>query len=94
MTHRLPPEDEQDRERFRFGAYVLGQPTKSGRRQPVQVAATPTKEGIGPMLVTLANDRKTLAEATGSVQVVPVVGVLDRVAHRWITSLWHEKEGV
>lgn len=67
------PRDEENRYRL----YERGQ-----GGELVLVATTGTAEGVGVALVTLADDRQEAGE------VVPIVGVLDGLAGRWITSCW------
>ena len=63
----------------RYGLYRL---TPDG---PQRIAET-SKEGIGPALVMLAEDRLEL-----EIYVAEVIGVLDRQERWWVSGLWHPR---
>lgn len=57
--------------------------TCEGRGSALQRIAETSKEGIGPTLAALADDRAEL-EDPGN----PVIGVLDQVERRWLSGVW------
>ena len=69
----------------RYAIYELGE-REPGVKGPVLIAET-SKEGIGACLVQLADDRAAAGD-----DAVPIVGVLDQLNRRWITSLWRRRE--
>jgi hypothetical protein len=74
---RVP--DDEPTEETRYGLYRLARPDATKPPAPIRLATT-SKEGIGPALVQLADDR-------GS-DDPEIIAVLDRIERRWITSLW------
>lgn len=68
-----------DDETNRYGIYRLVE----GR--PVRICET-SKGGIGAALVQLADDR---TDETG--YEAEVLGILDRLERKWVTSLWSPK---
>lgn len=64
-------------EATRYGIYELR------RGKPERLVET-DKEGIGPALVQLCEDRHDCGDTEA-----PVIAVLDQIERRWICGLWH-----
>lgn len=77
--------DEEPTEETRYGVYELGYRPGEATQGPVRVAET-SREGIGGCLVQLADDRREAGDP-----ITPIVGVLDQIERRWITSLWPQR---
>lgn len=70
--------------------FTLGEVTNLGRCETcggqgtaLQRIAETSREGIGPTLAALADDRAELDDPGN-----PVIGVLDQVERRWLSGVW------